>query len=188
MISFGKIIPLATCQVLNSDELKHEDATVCMIDCKDYGDFQVIDKDKEAWAFKKYIRGQMSQKFAQYHAFHEDNCNDFFIVKNNDGDMLAIAETKHDDDCMSIEYLESRRDKKYKYAGSALVATIAALVINNHKMALGISAPIPSAIPFYINKCGFSYYNDSFLLMKRKQMKCFINQMKQKIGLFFLNT
>ncbi len=73
-------------------------------------------------------------------------------------------------------------DKNYKYAGQAMLASLAKSMEKNNDSLIFINDPADSARSFYIDKCGFTPLNKDSreLKMDCRDMHTFIKNVEEK--------
>ena len=106
----------------------------------------------------------------------------FFISELEDGTALGICETfinpYRKDTC--VDFIETEKSKKYKYAGQTLLAALGLNTLKNSRENLVINVPLESAKPFYIDVCGFSEVSKKKLEMKEADIKNFIKTVESR--------
>ena len=188
MISFGAKIPIAECKIQNRKTGKTESATVYEYTCTDKSDVEKIKRivAREDWEFGSDIAYDAHWKNTVIE--NNDKCYGFmkdyhvYTLENNRRKTIGLCETKETDNII-VEFCETLQDKKYKYAGQTLLASIAQKACNS-SLTLIIENAATKALDFYRKVCGFTeeVYEDeeiSFIVDKR-QMQDFIEQTEKR--------
>ena len=190
-ITFGNKIPMAKCAVVENSTGKKHSVLISELDCKNSEDIDLIAQSKGSWDFKGIISQFMKNKYFKLNPqLKKDNIskiydplNDhFFISELEDGTTLGICSTFTNpykkDTC--VEFIETERSKKYKYAGQTLLAALGLNTLKNSRENLIINVPLESAKPFYIDVCGFSKVSEKKLEMKEEDIKEFIKTVESR--------
>ena len=178
-INFKAIVPKRKLQVQNKKTKEYVPATFYEIDCKDKIDFIEMKKLPITWWYGQTLCNSI---FGNYHsAINNDYRMRHYEIKTNDDDILAICRTwQVDKNTCDIEYLESKPHSEYRFAGQAMLASIAKEELNRGCKKLTISSAISSAYPFYERTCLFRYEDES-LEMNKKELKEFIKRTEDRI-------
>ena len=155
-ISFGKKIPIAQCQIQNIKTNKFEPAIIYELDCRDESDLLEARKPKSKWEYAKYIHENMCDKY-RYGSFSQDfdGCY-FYILQDKNGKTLGMAQTEEIyEDAFDLAYLDTKKEKNYKYVGQTLLAAVAREVQKKSGDILSVFGAVDSAMDFYKKTCGF---------------------------------
>ena len=180
-VSFGKKIPIMQTQIKNLQTGNFEPATVFELDCKDAEDIEETGSlEKNSFGFANRITSNMRFKHRQFTKGIKDN-NSFYILQNKSGETLGIAQTEEGiKKGHQLEYLETKYDTNYKYVGQTLLASISKDIMKKDGIRLSIFSPIPSAIKFYQDTCGFQNIGNLMLTADSKQLGAFVSQTESK--------
>ncbi len=187
-ISFGKKIPITNCQVKDKKNGKFVPATIYEADCKDFSDIQEVDNLDGIWSFKSSIVSYMKIKYSRQLISTTDKNDKFYLLQTQDGTTLGLCQTNKEGSSTKVEFLENRRDKKYKYVGQSLLAAIGLETLKEGKKSIVITVPTEEAIPFYVDKCGFKESNNSTpLKLSKKRIKKLIRKTENKTNTNLIN-
>ena len=153
-VSFGKKIPIAKCRIIDNQKRKTVPATVYEYDCKNSEDIETVQKTQGIWSFKDLIENNMKRKMFLQLLPNKKVLDHFYFIETDKGDMVGMSQVSDEIDGTNIKYIETQRNGRYKYAGSALLSGIGLNAYKNGKK-IKVAAPIEPALPFYIDKCGF---------------------------------
>ena len=198
MISFGAKIPIAKCKIQNRETGKSESATVYEYTCTDKSDVKKIERimDKEDWEFGQDIaydvwwKNSVIEKNDNRYKYMLDY--HFYSIENNRRKTIGLCETKENDD-IGVEFLETLQDKKYRFTGQTLLASIAKKA-NHSGNNLVILNAAQKALDFYRKICGFTkeVQDDESIsfVVNKPQIQEFIRQTEQRTNgeIVFLNT
>ena len=179
-ISFGKQIPLMKSQVKDLKNNKFIPVTFSEFDCKDYDDIEKVFNCRN-WHFSPFIAAEMNHKRC-----HNTNENiNFYVMEDNDGNIIGLCETERSDHNINIKYIESKQqDKQYKYIGQTMLAMIGKILQQNNGHNIYVTNPAPTALRFYTDKCGFKplWKHSSFegLILRNSNIDTFILQTENK--------
>ncbi len=179
-ISFGKKVPLTQCQIKNIEKNKFVSATFCEVDCKDKEDIREIANLTGKWNFKSTIIRNMQIKHDTQDVLSAEELPSFYILQDDNGLIIGLSQVKKDGKNLSVQFIESIRDNKYKYVGQIMLAALGLDTIQHNGDKLIISSPTENATPFYIDKCGFKKRYDGNLKMNAKHIQRFIRQTQKK--------
>jgi len=178
-ISFGQKIPIAKTQIKSLKENAFVGATVYELDCKDESDFDEVDLSQTNWNYNLDILNNMRLKYQS----SIDTKEYFYILQGRDSETLALAQINVDDrNVASLEWLDSKENKPYKFVGQTMMATLAKEILKKGGHCFVVSCAKDDSKPFYINKCGFEDMGKDRLYMDEVQMKKFILKTEEKTG------
>lgn len=190
-ITFGKKIPMAKCAVFEHSTGKKHSVLISELDCKDFSDIELISQNESQFDFKGVITQLMKNKHFKLNPnlkeydvskIYEPLNDHFFISELEDGTALGICETfinpYRKDTC--VDFIETEKSKKYKYAGQTLLAALGLNTLKNSRENLVINVPLESAKPFYVDVCGFSEVSEKKLEMKEADIKNFIKTVESR--------
>jgi hypothetical protein len=166
-ISFGKKIPIAKCSVFDNQQRQFIPVTVNEYDCKTMDDFVEVRKLDSTWKFADTIARSI---YAKNDCFYKKipNTYRFFNIERDNGEVIGIAACDEKQGSLDVNFIETKPDKKYKFAGQALLASLAGYSVNLGKFKLKIKNAIESSVGFYQNICGFKRnFEDDFEISKR---------------------
>ncbi len=180
-ISFGKKIPLIKCHIKDNVANKYIPATFYEVDCEDINEIDEVRDSLKGWQFSKSISQNMRTAYMMNKCnslftvndeyFYEPETDAFYEMRIDDGEIVGICQvSKHPKD-LHIEFIESKGNKQYKYVGQTMIAAIGRVAKHEKLKKIYIPMPIPSAIDFYINKCGFEHCNEEGIALYMKTSK-----------------
>lgn len=175
-ISFGRKIPLTECKVKNLETKKFVPVTFYEVDCQDYKEIEDIRDSKGKWNFMGPILYNMDSKHMWLQKNSGENPYKFYILENKAGEILGISQTENKDNNITVKFLDSGRNKEYKYVGQTMLASMGQQVVNNGGTSLNIMNPTIDAYPFYTKNCKFEETENSELTMNPNQIKKFIRR------------
>lgn len=154
-ISFGRKIPIATCQVQNNETENFEKATIYEYDCQDKSDLDELNELAENgyFDFGHCIWAHAYQKAQPTKSEHR-NIN-IYAMEDESGETICLCNASKDNRRIILKHIESSKNKKYSYAGQNMIAMLAKKVIQTNKKELYVSNILEEAREFYIYKCGF---------------------------------
>ena len=188
MISFGAKIPIAKCKIQNRQTGKTESATVYEYTCTDKSDVEKIKKIvlKHDWEFGPDIAydAWWKNSVIEKNDTRYDYMRDYHIysIENNRRKTIGLCETQEKDD-VSVEFLETLQDKKYRFTGQTLLASVAekASHVANRLIILNAAQ---KALDFYRKTCGFTkeIRDDDGIsfVVDKPQLQDFIRQTEQR--------
>lgn len=159
-ISFGKKIPIATCQIQRKKDKKFEQATIYEYDCSEKSDMQKIKyvfwgkTNSAPWKYACEIWADACDKFKPF--LKEHKLTGIYTIENSKKQTICICDTYEDEKEIKVRYIESKKDSSYKYAGQNMLAMLAKKVVRTNKKDLFINDGQPEAEIFYKEKCGFN--------------------------------
>ena len=181
-ISFGKKIPITTCNIYNKEAQQYERATLYEIDCNDEADIDYLLRPDGMWEFKESIAYDAKNKYLdiKYCMCPNDIMNRYYSLGTKNGKVACLCETQSVYGNTNIRYIESNPDKHYKFAGQTMLASIAKLIYSTSQC-LEINIPTAWARPFYSKVCGFKEDLTGFgYELRQKDMKKFISRTEQR--------
>ena len=181
-ITFGKKIPIARCQIQNLTTGKFEPATVFELDCKDESDLFETVKPNNEWKYAAYIHDNMCDKVDFQKVFGNDDSNSFYILQNQQGETLGMSQLEEIyDGAFDLGYLDTKKDKNYKYVGQVLLATIAREVSKKASDIFTIYGAVDSAKDFYVKICGFKIGEFDMPYLQIEEIPAFVKQTEDRI-------
>lgn len=192
-ISFGRKIPIYQTQIFDKETNQFQKATLSEFDCKDEDDFNQVALQHDAWDFKyiisvdmydKYKKLKSPEKLSSYDRQSLKN-NRFFILENEQNEMLGLCEITGINNVFNVQYLESNKvmKRKYKYIGQNILAGISKQILSSqHKdPLLSILDPAYSAVDFYTEKCGFEDALHSSLKIEKDGLKKLVSSVEERV-------
>ena len=179
-ISFGQKIPIAKCTVKDTYTNQKTDGYISELDCKDTSDILRISSLPDTWEFQETISLNMKDKYSA-HKNGRDNQTKFYILENENGEILGISCIDDRPKSLEVRFIESRDDHRYKFVGQNLLATLAKQVLDSRQQKLIIRSSISSAYDFYEKICGFKPAKFCDLEMIRQDIPSFIRRTNEKI-------
>lgn len=179
-ISFGRKIPITQCQIKDIEQDKFVPATFYEVDCKDKEDIFEIASIPGQWNFKSTIVFNMLSKNRCQNIDSFEKKPSFYILQEQEGEILGISQVKKDGKNFSVQFIESKQDNKHKYVGQTMLASLGLHILKKHGDRLTISSPVDNAKQFYIDKCGFKTCYDGNFKMNTKHIQRFIRQTQKK--------
>ncbi len=152
LISFGKKIPVAKCQIKDSVSNKMVNATIVEYDCNDISDIDEI-KNLEDWTYSKCISDSMARVYKTKKYLTPSYS--YFAIEDNKKDIVGIAATKSIGDQLVLDSIESSPNKEYKYVGKNMMTFLKNFALANGLNKIYVPIAVESARDFYIRKCGF---------------------------------
>ncbi len=178
-ISFGHKIPIVSCQVQKKRTGDFVKATVYEYDCQSKSDIDEVSSIEGLNFYKYFIERHMINKY-EYGKFGHDNDKRFFVIQENGGEIIGLSQTNDVGENLNISYIETLRNKKYRFAGQWLIAAIASEVLASGGNRLFVKCPVDTALDFYYHDCKFKSNEDNELYMNKKQIKKFIKRTEQR--------
>ena len=186
-ISFTAKIPINTCSILNKETGAKKRATMYEIDCKNQDDVFYFKNIEGNWTYLGFVSTEAFSKYLQLSGkrpagiYGIDSLDrKFYSLETQDGEIAGICEIQPCEDDINIRYLESNPSKKYKFAGQAMLASIAK-TISDTKQNMQIRVPSPEAVKFYSEVCGFKENHTGFgYELTTKDMPAFIQRTEEK--------
>lgn len=185
-ISFKAKIPVSECQVYDRQKKKFVPATLYEYDCKDFSDIQRFKNNYHKWIYMDSFISNMKIKFMHfcYDKGHTNNALEadrFYSLELPDNHLVGFCETVDNIKSTNIYYLETDRERRYKYAGQSILASLSKQMLNsslNHEMT--INCPANSARNFYIDKCGFDIKREKALYLDKKGLSDFVKTFEER--------
>ena len=175
-VSFGKKIPITQCKIRDNNSGNFVGATFYEVDCKDMEDINEINALSGKWEFRKTIARKMEDihDLMEIDSYRSNNLG-FYVLQKDGGEIVGLSEVKKSFPDLRLEYIESENEGKYKYVGQTMMASLGEVARQEKLKRIYIPIPVDSAIPFYVDKCGFrEQKNGSALIMninKTKKLK-----------------
>ena len=180
-ISFGKKIPIAKCQIQNLTTGRFEPATIFELDCKDESDLLEVVKPSREWEYAAYIHSNMCDKVDLQKIFGNDDTDRFYILQNKYGETLGMSQVEEIyDGAYDLAYLDTKKDKQYKYVGQTLLATVAREVFKKAGDSFSVYGAVDSAIKFYEKVCGFQLGDLGMPYLPWDEIPKFIKQTEKR--------
>lgn len=177
-ISFGKKIPIATCQIINEAAKKPETVTIFEHDCKDIEDFEYFKNLKGSWVYKNEIAKSALQKFNEPSSKSDTK---IYSMETKRGKTTGIMEVSQYGKLCDVQHLESHYKGLYSLSGTSLLAYLAKEQLNYNAESIFVSNPALSARKFYTRHCFFEPYGPIALELNQKGMKKLINKTEKTI-------
>lgn len=175
-ISFGRKIPVATCQVKNLEKNKYIPAVVYEFDCHDRSDMEELRETDGEWEFKRALYNDMLNTRGRILRGGTDDSRYFVLEDKKSKDIIGMSEVTTKGKTINIEYLETEREKKYKYVGQALIAAIGTEVLHEGGKKLTVGCPYRTALSFYEDTCQFDKSQKGKLQFEEEGLKKFIKR------------
>lgn len=179
-LSFGKKIPISQCQIKNTETNKFVPATFYELDCHDESDVEELRDLKGKWQFLGSIFYNMLAKNAYYKKTQRETPNKFYILESNNKEIVGLCQAENRNNNISVNLLESAPDKKYKYVGQTMLASMGNQVINNGGQQLIINHPTIDAYKFYTKKCKFKNGFNATLKMNQNEIEHLIKRTERR--------
>lgn len=179
-LSFGKKIPISQCQIKNTETRKFVPATFYELDCHDESDMDELKDLKGKWHFLGSIYYNMLAKNAYYQKTQRETPNKFYILENDKKEIVGLCQVENRNNNIFVNLLESAPDKKYKYVGQTMLASMGNQVLNNGGQQLTIKHPTLDAYEFYIKKCKFKRHFNSDLKMNQSEIEGLIKRTEKR--------
>ena len=175
-ISFGRKIPVATCNIQNKRTKELSKAIIYEHDARDSADVQYFKNLPKHWKFGREVSENISLKHAFQHVYVNDR---YFSIENKEGMPIGLMQISDNCDFIDVEFLEAHDRKKYNFIGTNLLAYAGMTTLNEGQDRLIISEALKKARPFYIEHCGFRQ-NNKILEMKREEIPNFVQKSQAK--------
>ena len=189
-VSFKAQIPVSQCQLYDKQDKKFVPATLYEFDCKDISDIKHFKRDLKKWVYMESLICAMGAKFRHYREGFGESTNEgndkfdgykFYSLELPNNHIVGFCEAYDDKDNKNIYYLETERERRYKFAGQSIIASMAKQMISSHENPeLTINFPARSARDFYVDKCGFEPNGKVELVMKKQKMSDFVKSFEEK--------
>lgn len=178
-ISFGQKIPLAMFQLKDTLQNRYVPAIIYEMDCKDISDIDEVMAADGYWMYRPSIINNMVDKFKTMS--DEPNGKRFYVTQLENGSTLGMSQVHTNNNELCVDFIESRRDKRYKYVGQTMLAALGKNFLKKDGKRLVIPTPTDPAMPFYIDKCGFKEYKNTKLKMNKVSLQKFITRTQRLI-------
>ena len=187
-ISFGKRIPISTCNIYNKKTKEFESATLYEADCKDQKDVFCFKNLESSWEYKDAVAMRAFSKYLIESEIKPNGINGinsqfdkFYTLVTKDGHIASICETQPYKGDINIKYLESNPNKQYKYAGQAMLASVLRLESGSDHD-IKVCAPSKSALDFYSKVCEFKDSpQDIGFELSQENIDNFVQKVEEKI-------
>ena len=164
-ISFNGVIKKSKTKVQNKQTGKFERAYFCEVDCKDRYDCQIFGKLSYDWEYAQGIATSAEWKYGNAKKGYEDP-RGHYILKKRNGEILAICRTSEEYGEIKVDYLESKPQNNYRFAGQMILAGIAKEGIKKGFTRMIIPSPVQGTHCFYNGACGFQLDNKEYIMEK----------------------
>lgn len=176
-ISFGAKIPVGKCQVLDCYSKKFVDATFYQYDCQDLEDVVEISSvncDRDC-------KDAMKTGIQLEHLGISNPGFSYYCLKDDKDRIIGLCYTYDKDGVKKVKYIASALDGQHKYAGQAMLASLAKKCLNSNTKDFIIEAALSSAWNFYEQTCGFVPIDNSLNLgMNRWGMHEFVEKVEKR--------
>ena len=186
-ISFKRKIPIAQCKIFDNEQNKFVGATVHEYDCKTMSDICEVQKLGAGWQFTNSIIYNMQVKNRCVYTGHPNNSR-FFNIEKENGEIVGLALCEEKENSLNVNFIETKQNKKQKFAGQTLLAIIANYALDIGKCKLIIKNALKDSYSFYKSICGFKKGEGNDLEMKRKDIKKFTQQTEERIQSSIIST
>ena len=192
-ISFGKKIPIYQTQIFDRKTNQFKKATLSEFDCKDSEDIDYVALQHDAWDFKYAISVDMFQKNKKLNNIHDISSyerhnlknNKFYILEDENNEMLGLCETTGINNIFNVQYLESNKSKKdrYKYIGQNLLACVSKQILSSghEQPVLSVLDPAYDAVGFYTDKCGFQNVLQYSLKLDKEGLEKMVSTVEERV-------
>lgn len=176
-ISFGAKIPVGKCQILDCYNKKFVEATFCQYDSEDLEDIVEISSVN----CEKDCRDAMRTGLQLERLGISNPGFSYYCLKDDNGDIAGLCYTHDVDGVKKVKYIASVLDGRHKYAGQAMLASLAKKSLNSNTNKIVIEAALSSAWDFYEKTCGFKPVEGvSNLEMDRLGMHEFVGKVEDR--------
>ena len=162
-ISFKAVIPKYKTTVQNKQTGKFEPALFCEVDCKNKNDYKIFSKLGDSWEYASCLETSAEWKYGNQKAKFDDP-RGHYIIKKENGEILAICRTFEQYGKTRIDFLESKPESQYRFAGQMILAGIAKEAIKKGSKTIVIESPVAGSDRFYEGICGFKEEDRGFVL------------------------
>lgn len=183
-ITFGRKIPLMKASVIDNMSGKKVPVTLSEYDCFDYpNDINMFLRSASSMNYANSIAHNMRVKYHDFESPYK-----FYVLEDENEKAVCICQAEKSDNNLNIEFIESKHDDEHKYAGQTMIAMLGKILLNGNGHNLYVLFPLPSAINFYLKKCGFEFLhpqsglNKIALVMPNHKIKKFINSVQHETG------
>lgn len=176
-ISFGQKIPMYHCSVQNTKTKEFVPATVYEYDCCDFFDAENIDKLPGEWIFKPEIFFWAKDKYLFPKLFSEVK---IFSLETSNNETIGLMQFSNQENYCNVGLLENMEKSGHKYVGTALLNAVANETLKNGYETLKVAQPVPEALDFYVDSCGFKQTKAKEVSMTKKDMLDFLKRTKEK--------
>ena len=176
-ISFGKKIPVATCNIKNSTNMQPCHATIFEHDCADISDYEEISNLKGHWEYKDAIAKEALKKYE--HPISNIGTK-IYSISTQTGKTVGLMETCEYNKMCSIEHLESHYKGLYQGIGTALLSFLAQQKTKQNVSHIFVTNPAKTAKKFYTEHCFFNKTDTIALELNREGMTKLIAKHEDK--------
>lgn len=176
-ISFGKQIPVVNCQVKDNRTGEYIPVTMYEYDCYDQEDIEEVRNLPEFWTYNKAIANDMSEKKYCLEKLYSDAGISCYVLKTKKNETIGITSVRNSRNRSEVKLIQTAQNGRYKYAGQAMLASLALIALNDRKSTFKILYPTNEAMDFYRKKCKFKKIKKSSNLeMNEKGMRSFVKR------------
>ncbi len=180
-ISFGKKIPVVDCQVRDNRTGKYIPVTMYEYDCYDQADIDEMRNLPECWSYNRAIANDMSEKKYCLENLYSDAGISCYVLKNKKNETIGITSVRNSRTRSEVKLIQTAQNGKYKYAGQAMLASLALIALNDRKSTFKILYPTEEAMDFYKKKCKFKKSKQSSNLeMDQRGMKNLVKRTESR--------
>ena len=105
----------------------------------------------------------------------------FYSLELPNNNIVGFCETMDNRKSKNIYYLETDRERRYKYAGQGIFASLSKQMLKkSENPEMTINHPAGSARNFYIDKCGFQPKNNPALSLEKDDMSDFVKTFEER--------
>ena len=176
-ISFGKKIPIASCQIINKVTKQQQTAIINEHDCKDISDYKYFANLTGEWNFKD----EVALKAWNKQNFPLTNIGTkIYSIETQNGRTIGLMETCELGKICTVEHLESHKRGLYGYTGTNLLAFLSQEKLKENARLIVITNPTKNARKFYKEHCYFKECPLIALELDRCGMKKLIQKAQSK--------
>lgn len=180
-ISFSGKVPIAKCQIQNLKTKNFEPAYIYEIDCKDRSDIDTLIVPENEWRYAKYIQRNLADSMMNEAIYGEPRKSSYYVLENKDGETLGMSEvSKSFNNTYDLTYLDTKKQKPYKYVGQTLLATVAREALKKGTELFTIYGAALSALDFYVEKCGFKDAGLFIPIMQKEEIPAFVKRTEDR--------
>ena len=185
-ISFKRLIPVASCNIINNTTQQTEPAVLYEYDCQTpQQDICEINSLPDIFFYKDKIAQKMEDKYEKTMLWHMHDGSRFYSLKNTQGQILGILYTYdglngQGKDTVVIDRIQSNTKAGYKYVGQAMLAALCKLNQTGSAESILVKSPALTAENFYIDKCGFKRVPNHELELSKQDYDNLISSTEEK--------
>ena len=150
----------------------------CEVDCKNKNDYRIFAKLKSDWEYASCLENTARWKYINQKVGFDDTRGHYLLMRKN-GEIISICRTSQEKEDLKIDYLESKPQSNYRFAGQMILAGIAKEAIKNACTRMTVPVPVSDAWDFYEQACGFREFGTG-LVMDQNDMINFISNAPRK--------